>query len=95
MVSAEAIWPATTLAGLARTWLPSYVIIDGRREYQSEKILEDADSTLAPTVKDELRKHLKLRFDLNLSDSKIKAEAFYLCRTALTLGKVGSYVEQY
>ena len=50
---------------------------------------------MAPSVKAEISKHLFDRFHLRLSDPKVASETFYLFRTALAQGKVGSYVEQY
>lgn len=75
------------LSGLARVWLPSVKV--------SQTMLDDTYDKLAPTLKHECIKHLRLRFGLNWSDPGVSGEVFYLFRTALLQGKAGSYVEQY
>lgn len=83
------------LSGLSRAWIPSYDLVSGEKQYLSERILDDNDKTLAPAVKAEIQKHLFERFHLRLADHRVRKETFYLFRTALAQGKVGSYVEQY
>jgi len=75
------------LSGLARKWLPSVKV--------SETILDEGDDKLAPSLRAEGVKHLRLRFGLDASAPGMRKETFYLFRSALTQAKGASYVEQY
>jgi hypothetical protein len=50
---------------------------------------------LPPKIWDLLQEHVLERYGLDISDERERKHVFFLCRTALAQGKVGSYVEQY
>jgi hypothetical protein len=87
------------LSGMARKIFPSTKYrVDGRVGRLSERLLDPGftgSERLTDTVRNELKKHMERRFNVDIDDLKERKDVFWLCRTALAQGKAGSYVEQY
>lgn len=80
------------LQTVATNAIPSK-FIDGR--HPSSAFLDKKDKTFSKKFKIRLREQIKTAFGLDLSNDKMRSDAFFLCRSALITSKTGTYAEQF